>query len=78
MEQMLFTYMSMKARDLAKKTDLDVNIILIAGFIGSLMIVSIVITFLVWMRYLMIIGLVITSVVAGIRWRRGDHMGITH
>lgn len=78
MEQMLFTYMSMKARDLASRTGLDVNVMLIVGFIGSLMMVSIVMTVLIWIRYLLIVGLLITSVVAGIRWRRGDNMGITY
>lgn len=77
MDQILIAHLFKRARHLAKQSGLDTNLVLIIGLIGSLILISVIITFLIWLRYLVGVGLITTSVVAGIRWRRGNNAGIT-
>lgn len=76
MEPLLLAQLFKKAKNLAKRSDLDANLLLITGLVGSLVLISVIITLLVWLRYLVAVGLVTASVAAGIRWRREGNMAL--
>lgn len=60
---------------LAQNSGLDPSFIVMVALIGALVLISVLITLLVWLRYLVAAGLVTTSAVTAIRWRRGEIRG---
>lgn len=75
MDRLLLRQLSKAARDLAQKNGLDTSFIVIIALVGALFLISVLITLLVWLRYLVAVGLITTSTVTAVRWRRGEIEG---
>ena len=70
MDQVLLRLLYRRVRDLAQNSGLDSGFIVIIVLAGTLVLSSVLITFLVWLRYLVTAGLITTSAVTAVRWRR--------
>jgi uncharacterized membrane protein (DUF4010 family) len=60
---------------LAEQWGLDTSFVLIITLVAAYILITFLIALLVWLRYLVTAGLVTTSVVTGLRWRR-DVQGV--
>jgi hypothetical protein len=58
------------AKSLAQRTDLDPSTILMIALTGALVLLSVLITLLVWLRYLVGLGLVAVPILGVLRWKR--------
>lgn len=75
MDRLLLIHLYKAARNSAQQSGLDPSFIVMIALVGTLVLISILITFLVWLRYLVAAGLITTSAVAAVRWRRGEIEG---
>lgn len=75
LNQRVLRHLYTTARALARKSDLDPSFIVMIALLGSLVLISVLITLLVWLRFLIAAGLVTTSAVTAVRWRRGGIEG---
>lgn len=60
---------------MAQNSGLDTSFVVMIALAGTLVLISVLITFLVWLRYLVAAGLITTSAVTALRWRRGGIEG---
>lgn len=70
MDQVLLRLLYRRARDLAQNSGFESAFIVMIVLAGTLVLSSVLITFLVWLRYLVTAGLITTSAVTAIRWSR--------
>lgn len=78
MDLLLLGQLFRAARRYVRNTSVDASFVVIIALVGALILISVVITCLVWLRYLVITGLITTSAVTAIRWKRGDISGLGH
>ncbi|MCJ1429616.1 hypothetical protein MMC29_007531 [Sticta canariensis] len=72
MDWLLLEPLYKAARRFARNSRLDPSFIVLIALIGTLFLISILIMLLVWLRYLVIAGLITTSAVTAVRWKRGE------
>lgn len=60
------------ARFYSKSTGLDTTFIVILVLAAALVVISVIITFLIWLRFLIGAGLIITTAYKAIRWSGRD------
>lgn len=63
------------AQGLAQNSGLDPSFIVMIALAGALVLISVLISLLIWLRYLVAAGLVTTSAVTAVRWRRREIRG---
>lgn len=71
MDKPLILQLSKTAQSLTQQTSPDPGPILIIALIGALVLLSVLITLLVWLRYLVMLGLAGVSVTMVLRWTTG-------
>lgn len=76
MDLLLLRQLVKAAQKYRRNSRLDTSSIVIIALVGALVLISVIITFLVWLRYLVIAGLITMSTVTAIRWGRGDVPGL--
>lgn len=77
MDRLLLGQLYQAARRLARDSRLDPSFIVLIALIGTLFLISVLIILLVWLRYLVIAGLITTSAVTAVRWNRGQIEGLS-
>ncbi|MCJ1262613.1 hypothetical protein MMC22_002483 [Lobaria immixta] len=75
MGRLLVRQLFKAARDLAQHSGLATSFVVMIALAGTLVLISVLITILVWLRYLVAAGLFTTSAVTAVRWRRGGIEG---
>ncbi len=70
MDKPLILRLLKTAKSLAQRTGLDPSSILMIALAGALVLLSVLITLLVWLRYLVGLGLVAVPIAGVLRWKR--------
>lgn len=77
MDRLLLGQLYQAALRLWRNSRLDPSFIVLIALIGALFLISVLIILLVWLKYLVITGLITTSAVTAVRWKRGEIEGLS-
>ena len=69
MDKVLNRQLFKSSQHLAQQIGLDPDYVIVTALIGALVLLSVLITLLVWLRYLVMAGLVVVPVTILLRWR---------